>query len=125
MVCAIPARAGSKRLPRKNLRLLAGKPLIAHSISAARDSGLFSEIFVCTEDPEIADIARRYGASVPFLMPAELCGDLVSSHAPCEYLAQELGNCDSLLCLQPSSPLRSAEDICNAVHRFHEGEFDF
>ena len=125
MLCAIPARGGSKRLPRKNLRLLAGRPLIAHSISAARDSRLFSEILVCTEDPEIADVALRHGASVPFLMPAELCGDMVSSHAPCECLAQQLGGFDSLLCLQPSSPLRSAEDVRKACRRFREGAYDF
>jgi CMP-N,N'-diacetyllegionaminic acid synthase len=128
MMCAIPARGGSKRLARKNLRELAGKPLIAYSIEAARESG-FAEVYVCTEDQEIADVAVRYGAIVPRLMPADLCGDLVASHVPCQFLAAELGKAgrsfESLLCLQPSSPLRSAEDIRGAVNLFNQGNYDF
>jgi CMP-N,N'-diacetyllegionaminic acid synthase len=129
MLCAIPARGGSKRLPRKNLRILAGKPLIAHTIECAKQSGLFDEVYVCTEDEEIAEVARSYGASVPFLMPEELCGDLVASHIPCQHLAAELAAhgraADTLVCLQPSSPLRSAEDITAAVEKFQHGDFDF
>jgi CMP-N-acetylneuraminic acid synthetase len=128
MMCAIPARGGSKRLARKNLRELRGKPLIAYSIEAARESG-FAEVYVCTEDQEIADVAVRYGAIVPRLMPADLCGDLVASHVPCQFLAAELGKAgssfESLLCLQPSSPLRSAEDIRGAVNLFNQGNYDF
>lgn len=129
MMCAIPARGGSKRVLRKNLRLLAGKPLIAYSIDAARASGLFDQVYVCTDDPEIADVSTRHGACVPRLMPAELCGDLVPSHAPCQFLAQELAQAgqafESLACLQPSSPLRSPEDISGAVKKYQEGGFDF
>jgi len=129
MMCAIPARAGSKRLPRKNLRKLAGKPLIAYSIEAARASGLFDQVYVCTEDSEIADVAVRYGASVPWLIPQDLCGDLVASHVPCQFMAAELSkhgrSYESLLCLQPSSPLRSSEDIRGAVGQYREGNFDF
>lgn len=129
MMCAIPARGGSKRLPRKNVRALAGKPLIAYSIEAALESGLFSEVYVCTEDAQIAEAAVRYGAVVPRLMPEELCGDLVASHVPCQFLAAEIGKAgqsfESLLCLQPSSPLRSAEDIRGAVSLYQQGNFDF
>jgi CMP-N-acetylneuraminic acid synthetase len=129
MMCAIPARGGSKRLRRKNVRDLAGKPVIAYSIDAARDSGLFSEVYVCTEDAEIAEVAVRCGALVPRLMPEDLCGDLVASHVPCQFLAEELAKSghafESLLCLQPSSPLRSGEDIRGAVSLYQHGEFDF
>src|SRR5262245_20477732 len=71
----IPARAGSKRVPNKNVRVLNGHPLLAYSISAALDSGVFGKVLVSTESPEIAELARRYGADVPFLRPAELAGD--------------------------------------------------
>jgi CMP-N,N'-diacetyllegionaminic acid synthase len=128
MICTIPARGGSKRLPRKNVRDLAGKPLIAYSIEAALETRLFDQVYVCTEDAEIAQVAKRFGASVPELVPEELCGDLVASHIPCQYVASRLptsGEIDSLLCLQPSSPLRSAQDIRDAVEKFSEGPFDF
>ena len=127
MICTIPARGGSKRLPRKNVRDLAGKPLIAYSIEAALETRLFDQVYVCTEDAEIAEVAKRFGASVPELVPGELCGDLVASHIPCQYVARlsKNGEIDSLLCLQPSSPLRSAQDIRDAVERFSEGRFDF
>jgi CMP-N,N'-diacetyllegionaminic acid synthase len=128
MICTIPARGGSKRLARKNLRELAGKPLIGYSIESALATELFDQVYVCTEDAEIAETARRFGAAVPELVPEELCGDLVASHIPCQYIAarvQPQGEIDALLCLQPSSPLRSAQDIRDAVAKFSEGPFDF
>lgn len=128
MICTIPARAGSKRLIRKNLRELAGKPLIAYSIEAALQSGLFEEVYVCTEDEQIAKVATQFGATVPQLVPEELCGDLVASHIPCQYIERQLperGQIDSLMCLQPSSPLRSAQDIRNSVQRFFHADCDF
>ncbi len=129
MLCAVPARGGSKRLPRKNLRELAGKPLIAYTIEAALQSGLFQEVYVCTEDEEIASIARRYGACVPMLVPAELCGDLVASHIPCQHVAKYRSDhgqvFEALVCLQPTSPLRSVQDIQAAAERFRQGHCDF
>lgn len=128
MICTIPARGGSKRLPRKNVRELAGKPMIAYSIEGALASGLFDQVYVCTEDEEIATTAAKFGATIAELVPQELCGDLVASHVPCQYIAARvLGHeqIDSLLCLQPSSPLRGAQDIRHAVEKFFEGSFDF
>ena len=87
MICTIPARGGSKRLLRKNVRDLAGKPLIAYSIQSALESRLFDQVYVCTEDEEIARTAIQFGATVPELVPLELCGDLVASHIPCQYIA--------------------------------------
>jgi CMP-N,N'-diacetyllegionaminic acid synthase len=129
MLCAIPARGGSKRLPRKNVRNLAGKPMIAHSIEIARRSGVFDAVYVCTDDQEIADVALSYGAVVPFLMPPELCGDLVASHMPCQRLAAHLADqgapTDALVCLQPTSPLRTVDDLQSAVNKFQANRFDF
>lgn len=129
MLCTIPARGGSKRLPGKNLRALAGKPLITYTIEVARRSGLFESVYVCTEAEEIADIARACGASVPILMPEELCGDLVASHIPCQHMAAHLArkgsSTETLVCLQPTSPLRSVEDLSAAVHKFQSDDFDF
>lgn len=75
MVAVIPARGGSKRIPRKNIKTFCGKPVIAYSIEAARGSGLFDEVMVSTDDEKIAGTAGRYSASVPFLRGAEASGD--------------------------------------------------
>ncbi|RMG36997.1 MAG: acylneuraminate cytidylyltransferase family protein [Gammaproteobacteria bacterium] len=119
LLALIPARGGSKRLPRKNLLPLAGTPLIAWTIRAARESGLFDRILVSTEDEEIARRAREAGAETPFLRPPELAGD----HAPTlgailhalETLAGQGEHFDYVAVLQPTSPLRNADDIRGAV----------
>lgn len=80
-IAIIPARGGSKRIPRKNIKLFHGKPLIAYSIETALASGLFSEVVVSTDDTEIAEVARSYGASVPFVRPKELSDDFTTSGA--------------------------------------------
>lgn len=74
-IAIIPARGGSKRIPRKNIRSFAGRPMIAYPILAAAESGIFNRIVVSTDDTEIAEIARRFGAEIPFLRPAELADD--------------------------------------------------
>ena len=80
-IAIIPARGGSKRIPRKNIRSFCGKPMLAYSIQAAQESGVFDDIVVSTDDPEIADVAKQYGASVPFLRPAELADDYTGTRA--------------------------------------------
>ena len=75
-IAVIPARGGSKRIPRKNILPFGGQPMIAYAISAARDSGLFEHVVVSTDDDEIAEVAARHGASVPFRRPPELADDL-------------------------------------------------
>lgn len=124
--CVIPARGGSERLPRKNLALLGGRPMIEYSIEAAQQSGCFDDVYVCTDDPEIAAVARGRGASVPILIPADLAGPLVPSHQPAQWLHEWLkSGADTLICLQPSSPLRSAADIQTALATFEDGAYDF
>lgn len=128
MACVIPARLGSKRIPRKNLRHVGGKPLLAHSIDAALSSALFDTVYVCTESEEIATVAFEHGAQAR-LVPDELCTDLVPSWKPCVNLIDQLNSEGSqfsdLLCLQPTSPLRSADDVISGVRAFYDEGWDF
>mgnify|MGYP001791561069 CR=1 FL=1 len=114
----IPARGGSKRIPRKNIRLFRGKPIIAWSIAAARDSGCFDRIIVSTEDDEIADVAIENGAEVPFRRPQELADDYASTAAVIGHavtvLAKHLGPSDAVCCLYPTAPLIKSDDLGRA-----------
>lgn len=107
----IPARGGSKGIPRKNIRALAGKPLIAWTIEAALRSKRLARVVVSTDDHEIAETARRYGADVPFMRPAELSQDSTPGLPPVLHALDQLPEHDSVLLLQPTSPLRTADDI--------------
>jgi CMP-N,N'-diacetyllegionaminic acid synthase len=120
IVGLVTARGGSKSVPRKNVQLLAGKPLIAWTIEAARCSRRLSRVIVSTDDPEIAHIAREYGAEVPFLRPPELAQDhsshiSVVEHALYWLKEHEGAQPDYLMLLQPTSPLRTSEDIEAAI----------
>ena len=122
LLAVIPARGGSKRLPGKNIRKLGGRPLIAWSIDAARSSGVFCDVVVSTDDPEIAEIAKAYGATVPFLRPKDLATDTAGSlavlrHALGWYSAtsEEL---DGVALLQPTSPFRSIASIREAASEY-------
>jgi CMP-N,N'-diacetyllegionaminic acid synthase len=115
----IPARGGSKGLPGKNTRPFLGKPLIAHTIDAARDSGVAGRIVVSTDDAEIARVSAESGAEVPFLRPAEIAGDAAPVLAAALHALDWFENHDGwkpewLLLLQPTSPLRTADDIRRA-----------
>ncbi|MCI0566097.1 acylneuraminate cytidylyltransferase family protein [bacterium] len=112
----ITARGGSKGIPRKNIKELMGKPLIAYTILAAKGSALLSRAIVSTDDAEIAEIARMHGADVPFMRPAELAEDASTSiavvqHAVSWIRENENEIYDYVMILQPTSPLRTAEDI--------------
>lgn len=128
-LCVVPARGGSKRMPRKNILEMDEEPMISYSIRAAQETGLFDEVYVVTDDEEIADIAREYGATVPYLMPNELCGDQVPSHQPAQHLAESLAEegskYDTLVLLQPTSPLRIPEDITEGIQEYENGDYDF
>ncbi len=118
----IPARGGSKRLPRKNVKVLGDKPLIAWAIRVAKESNLFVDILISTDDPEIASVSRESGAYVPWLRPSELSTDTASSvdvalHA-LEFYEDKHGSVDGLMLLQPTSPFRSVESIQEAVDLF-------
>lgn len=115
----IPARGGSKGIPRKNINIIAGKPLIAWTIEAALASTLLDGVVVSTDNAEIAEVALRYGAQVPFLRPAELARDETPGVEPVLHALQQLPEYDAVLLLQPTSPLRSSADIdaCLALAR--------
>ena len=123
-IAIIPARSGSKGLPDKNILPLGGKPLLAYSIEAARTSGLFDVIHVSTDSEHYADIARQYGADVPFLRSAETSSDTASSwdmvQEVLERYAQQGNTFDAFMLLQPTSPLRTAEDIRSAFRLMDE-----
>ena len=111
----IPARGGSKRIPRKNIKLFCAKPMIAWSIEAALQSGCFDQVIVSTDDREIAEVARQYGATVPFMRPAELSDDHtgtvpVIQHA-IEWVNAQGQPVEQACCLYATAPFVSAEDI--------------
>jgi len=123
MIALIPARGGSKGLPRKNILDFGGKPLIAHTIEAARNARGISEIIVSTDDSEIADVAIRYGANVPFLRPADLATDSSRAIDVYNYTLNRVEKereitIPTLVVLLPTCPLRTAKDIENALELF-------
>jgi N-acylneuraminate cytidylyltransferase len=115
IVAVIPARGGSKRIPRKNIRPFAGKPIIAYSIAAARDCGLFDRIIVSTDDDEIAAVAREWGAETPFIRPVELSDDhtgtdAVVAHA-LRWLADHGVSTRAACCIYATAPFIAADDL--------------
>ncbi|TVL51525.1 pseudaminic acid cytidylyltransferase [Shewanella algae] len=114
-ICIIPARGGSKRIPLKNIKEFHGKPMIAYSIEAAKESGCFDRIIVSTDDEEIARVAEEYGAEIPFRRPAELSDDyattmMVLQHAIdwCEKAGWQY---DNLCCIYATAPFIQPEDL--------------
>ena len=126
IVALIPARAGSKRLPDKNIRPLAGHPLIAYTISSALQSQVFSAVIVSTDSQLYGDIAGHYGAEVPHLRPSELAGDLSPDIEWVEYTLRRLQengrDYDCFSILRPTSPFRLPETIKRAWQAFLAGE---
>lgn len=119
ILALIPARAGSKRLPGKNIKLLAGKPLIAWSIEEAKKSKYIDRIVVSTDDQKIAEISRKHGAEIPFLRPEHLARDEskgidVVLHV-IEWMEKTNQPYDLIMLLQPTTPLRKLEDIEQAI----------
>ena len=122
ILAIIPARGGSKGIPRKNLRLLGGKPLVAYSIETARGSELIDRTVVSTEDLEIAGIARQYGADV-VIRPVELAQDDTPSLPVLQHVISYLAAAEDrhprlIVLLQPTSPLRAISDVDNSIRLF-------
>lgn len=117
-VALVPARAGSRRLPGKNVRPLAGHPLLAYTIAGAQASGVFDAIVISTDSPAIAAVARHYGADVPVLRPADMAGsrspDIEWVRHVLDVLAAEGRRFDAFSILRPTSPFRSGETIRRA-----------
>jgi N-acylneuraminate cytidylyltransferase len=120
VVAIIPARGGSKRLPRKNIRSFGGRPVIAYPIERALESSLFSNVVVSTDDDEIAEVAVQYGAEAPFKRPAELSDDYagttaVIAHAT-RWATETYSDVDLICCIYPATPFLMTSDL----HRAHE-----
>jgi len=129
-IAVIPARGGSKRIPRKNIRLFAGQPMIAYSIAAAQQSRLFERVIVSTDDEEIGNVAKSYGAEVPFLRPSNLSDDQtgtteVVAHA-IEWL-NDAGVCDvaSICCIYATAPFIRQDDITLGLRILESGNWQY
>jgi len=127
-LCVIPARGGSKRIPRKNIREFGGKPMIAWSIEASWRSGCFDQIIVSTDSAEIADIAKQLGAEVPFMRPLELANDFagtipVVAHAVRWYQAHGYEP-KSVCCLYATAPFVQSDDIKKGLDLLEETAAD-
>jgi len=107
----IPARGGSKGIPRKNIKLIADKPLMVWTIEAALKSNQLSTVVVSTEDSEISEVARSHGVSTPFVRPSELAQDDTPGVDPVLHALNVMPGFDAVVLLQPTSPLRTAADI--------------
>lgn len=125
----IPARGGSKRIPRKNIKLFCGKPMIAWSIEAALRSGCFDQVVVSTDDAEIAEAARQHGADVPFMRPTELSDDHTGTipvirHA-IEWFIQQGHTVEQACCLYATAPFVTVEDLNRGMQVLQGNDCDY
>jgi pseudaminic acid cytidylyltransferase len=121
-ICIIPARGGSKRIPRKNIKEFNGKPIIYYSIEAALKSGCFDKVIVSTDDNEISEIAKKYGANVPFVRPSELSSDYagtipVIKHA-IEWMEDKYESIEDVCCLYATAPFVQSKVISTSYQQF-------
>lgn len=128
-IAVIPARGGSKRIPRKNIKLFCGKPMIAWSIEAAKNSDLFDRIIVSTDDVEIAEVAKQCGAEVPFMRPDELSNDHagtteVIAHATQWALGQG-SDVDAVCCIYATAPFIQVDDLKRGLAALESGEWAY
>ena len=128
-VCVIPARGGSKRIPRKNIKEFNGKPIIAYSIEAALKSNCFSQVIVSTDDDEIIEVARKYGAEVSFVRPDELSNDYVGTipvirHA-IEWIEDNKKTVENVCCLYATAPFVQSKIISEAYQQLISSKSDY
>ncbi|MCJ8339786.1 MAG: pseudaminic acid cytidylyltransferase [Pseudomonadales bacterium] len=126
-IAIIPARGGSKRIPRKNIKVFHGKPMIAYSIEAAITSGCFDRIIVSTDDQEIAEIAKKYGAEIPFLRPAAVSGDFATTVEVIQHATTELQlkDNDILCCLYATAPFVTADALLAGLELLKSDKLDY
>ncbi|MCH1548409.1 MAG: pseudaminic acid cytidylyltransferase [Flavobacteriaceae bacterium] len=127
-ICVIPARGGSKRIPRKNIKEFLGKPIIAYSIQAALDSGLFDEVMVSTDDLEIADIAKNHGAKVPFMRSMKNSDDFATTFDVIEEVIQVYKSqgkeFENICCVYSCAPFVTSEILLKAYNQLIRDKFD-
>lgn len=123
-IAIITARGGSKRIPKKNIQIFCGKPIIAYSIQAALESQLFDEVMVSTDSEEIAEIAKQYGAVVPFMRSAETSNDYATTADVVMEVLSEYENrgreFEYTCCIYPTAPFVTAEKLCDAMRQIRE-----
>ncbi len=128
-VAIIPARGGSKRIPRKNILEFAGKPMIAHSILCALRSGLFERVIVSTDDSEISQVARDFGAEVPFVRPKELSDDHTSTNAVIshgvKWLQSQGANLSAVCSIYATAPFIHEEDVKRGLETLEAGDWQY
>ncbi|MED4552331.1 acylneuraminate cytidylyltransferase family protein [Lysinibacillus capsici] len=125
ILAVIPARGGSKGMPRKNIREIGGKPLLAWTIEEAKKSKYIERIILSSEDDEIINIAKEYGCDVPFVRPKELATDDATSVDSILHAINECKGYDYVVLLQPTSPLRTVEDIDGCIELVLKEKTDF
>ena len=127
-IAIIPARGGSKRIPRKNIKLFLGKPIIAYSIEAALKSNLFDKVIVSTDDKEIAEIALKFGAKVPFLRSQNTSNDFSSTFDVIEEVSKDLKALNEVFdytcCIYPCAPFTSIENLLLSYNLLIKNKFD-
>jgi len=128
-IAVIPARGGSQRIPRKNIKAFCGKPMIAWSIEAARSSGLFDQIIISTDDGEIAEVAKQFGAKVPFIRPKELSDDYtgttpVIAHAT-QWALDQGYELDAVCCIYATAPFLQVDDLECGWEALRDGDWDY
>jgi pseudaminic acid cytidylyltransferase len=128
-VAIIPARGGSKRIPRKNIKPFFGQPMIGYSIRAAQQSGLFDSVVVSTDDEEIADVARSFGADIPFMRPADLANDHAGTGAvvihALEWFSKNGIDYDAACCIYATAPLLEPERLKEGWEKLQGKRFAF
>jgi N-acylneuraminate cytidylyltransferase len=129
IIAVIPARGGSKRIPRKNIKNFLGKPIIAYSIKAALNSGLFDKVIVSTDDKEIAEVAKKYGAEVPYIRPSNISDDYTGTNAVVRHAIQwffEQGETvENVCCIYATAPFLQPKYIQEGFNNIQKGGLDF
>lgn len=128
-IAIIPARGGSKRIPRKNIKLFHGVPIIAHAIKTAKDSKAFEEIFVSTDDEEIAELAKSFGATIPWMRSKNLSDDYSTTVSVIQDAVNKLDsileNLENVCCIYPATPLLKPGFVSQGLQVLRDGDWDY
>lgn len=126
-LCIIPARGGSKRIPRKNIKEFLGKPILAYSIEAALESECFDQVIVSTDDQEITQLSLEYGAQVPFIRPDELSDDFSNTFSVIKHAVEEgkIKDTESVCCLYATAPFIDADTLNDSYKKFTQSNANY
>lgn len=128
-IAVIPARGGSKRIPRKNIKFFHGLPVIAYAIKAAKESGVFSKVFVSTDDEEIAEVAESFGATIPWLRPKDLSDDYATTVSVMQdavkRLKMNLMDLENICCIYPATPLLKPSFLSQGLEILESADWDY